>query len=94
MSLLRYVVDLATLSLSVCTYSYGYSDSCLVCNEFGSTVYDGLGVMMTSQPLDLSSIFCNKESTDFTLVGIYNALTVSSLDVGSTPKCEDMLLSV
>ena len=45
---------------------------------------------------DLSSIRFSNESRDFTLVGIYNALAVSSLDVGSclSANCDNTLLSV
>ena len=38
---------------------------------------------MTLEPL-LDLMRCSNESMDFTLVGIYNALTVSSLAEGST----------
>ena len=50
--------------------------------------YDGLGVLMTlgliTPFLDLSLICHSNESIDFTSVGMYNALTVSILAVGST----------
>ena len=76
---------------SVCALSY--SD---FCGEIELTqLYDGLGVTMTSRP-DLSSIRFSNELRDFTLVVIYDALTVSSLDVGScsSANCNDTLLSV